>query len=61
MKYKNDRDVPGFYLTSESTQDGILLDFFSSLKKLIMAKLEAILCILPSLRRLFDNKCRGII
>ena len=54
MKYKNDRDVPGFYLTSESTQDGILLDFFSSLKKLIMAKLDAI-------RRLFDNKCRGII
>ena len=28
MKYKNDRDVPGFYLSLESTQDRIALDCF---------------------------------
>ena len=31
MKYKNDRDVPDFYLSSESTEDRVLVYYIDCL------------------------------
>ena len=40
MKYKNDRDVPGFYLSSESTQDGITFGLFRCIQVLCLSDLH---------------------